>query len=144
MTRKKKATVKKAVRRPRPNAKPKTARYGGVSAPTRRGSTAKRHKILKKKRNSDTETYQAIKEYEAFHWGIPYNRVRKRQIKIGKALVWLANVTAIEYECQKGDEGLQTYRHDFESRPDLLSNAAGNVMLIHGGKMKVKPEGIIG
>lgn len=92
------------------------------------------------------ELEEAAAMFERFHGHKPTKAHRVKLPHIGKHLVALGTALDVSYDSAKWrrDGKKKGYIHTFTSAPHVATNPAGSVLIIFGGKMRVKPEGITG
>jgi hypothetical protein len=85
---------------------------------------------------------KAKKMYKDFH---AFDSTKRTPIELDLKgdLVYLGQAVDIAYNSDKWDKTAKTYRHDFSKNTTLLTNANGNILIIIGSKLKVKPQGIV-
>lgn len=84
----------------------------------------------------------AKRKYSQFH-GFASTKRTAIDIDLSGDLVYLGRALDIAYNSDKWDKTPKNYRHEFDKDDVLLCNAAGNVLIIVGPKLKVKSHGII-
>jgi len=79
-----------------------------------------------------------------FHGRSPRKVVeREINLKPGMPLVKLGEVNRIDYISDKWDDIKRIYEHTFKKKPELFSNADGDVLIIAFGNFSVIDRGIL-
>lgn len=85
--------------------------------------------------------------FETWHDFETRERVPVNMEPLSRELAVLGKAVAVAYRSDKWNEGeAKDYVHDFNQRdlPLMLYDPANNMLLIVGGKFKVKAEGLVG
>ena len=92
-------------------------------------------------------TSRANSRYKAFHGHRPRS-VNKRSLQWPSELVLIGAADCIGYQSDKlhggGDGKLARYLHQFGKGVKLYTSANGRMLVIMGGRLNVKREGIVG
>lgn len=90
---------------------------------------------------------EALAKSSEFH-GRPPKAIRRRRVRIPKALVRIGAAAQVDYVSDKWDGKFRRYFHEFENEPELYATPKpdrnGEMILVIVGKFKLNADGIIG